>query len=492
MIRFSAAIVIVAALSAVAHPADEALDRWDTARARTLLPPFGLARSADLERWALVFFLEGEYEKALLLAKQSALPKALLGPAKAAATYVKNASKVQSQTRKIEVYFEPGIDELAVPYVLEAAEAAFDDLQKRLGQAPSRRIRIEIIQDFKGFAALVGLKEEVVRTSGTAAMCRYGKIVLVSPSVFPFGYPYADAVAHELVHFFLISIGGQALPVWLQEGLAKYLETAWRTQEPGQIGYLGRTLLAKAMLEGRLIRLESLTAPLITLGNPADIAVAYAELATFMDFLVHRYGNGIIKNLIEKHLAQTGRDPVYEATGSTLAELQNAWPDFIASRLPTQQASEAAVIFLEEPEDAIFASLPPEAMALLRIGDLLSREGHLDQALAYYRQAHGITKHPLVVARLAATLNEIGRPEAALAELNTSNMTDDAFPPVARERGRALLALQRFSEAQSALLFFVRSNPYDSPAHEWLARVFEALGQPMLAERERRLGRFWR
>ncbi len=61
------------------------------------------------------------------------------------------------------------------------------------------------------------------------AVCRHRKVMIVSPAEFPNGYPYADAVAHEMVHFFLVARAGEDLPVWFQEATAKYLETAWPT-----------------------------------------------------------------------------------------------------------------------------------------------------------------------------------------------------------------------------------------------------------------------
>ncbi len=493
-------LVVAALCSPVrADAVDEALARWDTVLARTLLPPLETADPEDLTRWGQILFLEGDYAGAEeVLSRLSGRRQAttLLRLVRETRARVRGFVQTSSPEGRFVVSFAPGPDEMAVPYLLEAAEAAWKDLSRRFEVTLAPPVRIEIAPTFEVLASLGGLLEEAVRPTGIVALCRYRKVVLVSPAEFPYGYPFADALAHEMVHFFLVARWGEDLPVWFQEGTAKYLETTWRGEPPGTLPSVLRDILWRAIAQGRLIPIHTLTAPLTTMGRAEDVALAYAELSSFVGFLVRTYGPAVLPRLADR-LARPGRgDPVVEVTGRSLEALSEAWAREVSAARPSEAQSGTAdpLVYLREPDETVEQSLPPAVQAFVRLGDLLRAEGRVEAAAARYRQAHDALHpaHPLVLARLVAALVDAGRPQEALSELERSGLFDDVYPLLARERGRALVLLGRPREALPALLFFARTNPYDPAVHEGLARVWEALGQPTLAERERRLERFWR
>lgn len=492
--------VSAAGIRALADPVDDALARWDTAAARRSLPPFETADAAALYRWGLLFFLDGDYPKAEEAIARIPSPRgqaaALLRLVRETRSRVRGFVQVSSPGGRFLVSSAPGPDEMAVPYLLEAAEAAYEDLCARFGPPPSPPIRIEIAPALDALAALAGFGEEALRASGTVAVCRHRKVMIVSPAEFPNGYPYADAVAHEMVHFFLVAQAGEDLPVWFQEAAAKYLETAWRGEPPGTLSSGLKALLARALAEGRLLPIHTLTSPLTSLGRAEDVALAYAELSSFMGFLVRNHGPEVLARLAGRLSRPGPGDPLVEVVGRPLKALADAWErDLTTAGIPGVQSGIADPLILwREPDDAIRAGLPARVADRVRLGDLLRSEGRMEAAVVRYREARDAlpTAHPLVAARLAAALVDAGRPAEALAELDRSGLADDAYPPLARERGRALVLLDRPGDALPSLLFFARTNPYDPAVHEGLARVWEALGHPSLAERERRLARFWR
>lgn len=484
----------------LADPVDEAIGRWDTEAAREFLPRMDAADARALARWGLVFFLDGDYSKAEEVWSGIPSPRAqtasLLRLVRETRHRVRGFIETSSPDGRFRVSVSPGPDEMAVPYLLEAAEAAYDDLSRRFGSAPAGPIRVEVAPTLDAFAALAGLDEEALRTTGTVAVCRYRKVMLLSPAEFPHGYPYADAVAHEMVHFFWIARAGEGLPVWFQEAVAKYLETAWRGEPPGTLSSGLKSLLTRALVEGRLLPIQTLIAPLTSLGRAEDVALAYAELSSFAGFLVQNHGPDVLVRLGDRLARPGSGDPVSEVTGRSLKALSDDWArDGVAAGIPAVLGGVAdPLVLLREPDDAIRAELPSSAGERVRLGDLLRSEGRMDAAAVRYREALAAlpAPHPIVVARLAAALTDAGRPAEALAEVVRSGLAEDWFPPLARERGRALVLLDRPGEALTSLLSFVRTNPYDPAVHEGLARVWDAMGQPALAERERRLARFWR
>lgn len=491
-------VVVGAGTRAFGDPAEDALARWDTVAARKSLPPIETAGAAALSRWGLLLFLDGDYGKAEEALARIPSPRgeaaSLLRLVRETRTQVRGFVQTSSPDGRFLVSVAPGPDEMAVPYILEAAQAAYDTLTERLGSPPAPPIRIEVAPTLGALAALAGLGEAALRASGTVAVCRHRKVMIVSPAEYPNGYPYADAVAHEMVHFFLVARAGEDLPVWFQEGVAKYLETTWRGEPPGTLPSALRTLLTQAAVEGRLLPIHTLTAPLTSLGRPEDVALAYAELSSFLGFLVRHHGPEVPTRLADRLSRPGSGDPAMEVTGRSLKTLADAWARDLTTSGVLAAPSVAPLVLLREPDDAIRAALPAVVADQVRLGDLLRSEGRVEAAVVRYRQAWQAlsTPHPLLVARLAAALVDAGRPAEALAELDRSGLADDGYPPLARERGRALVLLDRRQEALAPLLFFARTNPYDPAVHEGLARTWEALGQPALAERERRLARFWR
>ena len=56
--------------------------------------------------------------------------------------------------------------------------------------------------------------------------------MITTPRALVRGYPWMDTIGHELVHLFLSRASRDRAPVWLQEGVAKFLERRWRGEPP--------------------------------------------------------------------------------------------------------------------------------------------------------------------------------------------------------------------------------------------------------------------
>ena len=59
--------------------------------------------------------------------------------------------------------------------------------------------------------------------------------MVTTPRALAYGYPWLDSINHELVHYAVSTLTGDRAPVWLQEGLAKFLERRWREPAGGRI-----------------------------------------------------------------------------------------------------------------------------------------------------------------------------------------------------------------------------------------------------------------
>lgn len=496
------ALVVVLALSAWAAPVvalvggavTAALDRWDVRGARALLDeadPSGRGRQGTFAR-GVIRFLEGDYEGAESMLARAGEPaaEALLARVRATRAVTDGLATAWSPSRRFVVRFSPGPDEAVLPYLLEAAEAAFDVLSLRLGMTVPVPVRIEVLPSVAALSAASGADAEDLVRSGAVAVCDFNKLMLLSPSQLPYGYPFADTVAHELVHLFLTVRAGHRLPVWFQEAVAKYLEPAWRGDPPGTLHRSMTELLGDAFASGRMVRFDDLRTTLSRMPSPDRTALAFAQLSSFASFLVESEGDEVLGRMADEMRVGDEEVALLRATGKTLGELESDWLKRLAGEGLEVEGRGRGVLVRES--DSPDAGLSPSAAAVLRVGDLLRRKGHAAQAAERYARVVAAHPHPLLVARLAAAWNEARKPEEVLDLLDRVGLDEVEWAVLSRERGRALAALGRHAEAEGPLLRAVRTDPYDPGTHEALARVMAAQGRAAEADREQRLAAMWR
>ncbi|HIG11122.1 MAG TPA: hypothetical protein EYQ59_05690 [Planctomycetes bacterium] len=99
---------------------------------------------------------------------------------------------------------------------------------------------------------------------------------------------------HELVHAFLRSAGGRALPAWLNEGLAQWCEHETPRSRSAAVAR-ARKLLATQPL----FPLEKLHGTLSAWTDPAEIARGYAQALAFVAYIDRWYGAGVLLRMIE-------------------------------------------------------------------------------------------------------------------------------------------------------------------------------------------------
>ena len=80
---------------------------------------------------------------------------------------------------------------------------------------------------------------------------------MISPGSLVRGFNWMDTLSHEYVHYLLTKKSRNRLPLWMHEGIAKYLETQWR----GENQYLSpimETVLFNALKNDYRIPLEAM------------------------------------------------------------------------------------------------------------------------------------------------------------------------------------------------------------------------------------------
>jgi hypothetical protein len=236
------------------------LDAWDVVGARRLLDEL-IARAPDepgvVKLQAQVLFEEARYADA-----QAALQR-LGGQADVDfAALVQGAGKV---TRAMEtresanfvVAYRPGPDAVLVPYALETLEKQRAALAEQLGYAPPGKVRIEFVQNARELSMVSTLPLEAIKKTGTIAICKFNRLMVTTPRALLRGYEWQDTLAHEFTHLVISKMSRDTVPIWIHEGLAKFLESSWRGA-PGQgSSPAAMGLLAEALKQNKLIPFET-------------------------------------------------------------------------------------------------------------------------------------------------------------------------------------------------------------------------------------------
>src|SRR5262249_3688795 len=110
----------------------------------------------------------------------------------------------------------------------EVLEAARDTIGDDLGWKPAGKIRVELLAKPSDLAKLSTLTETEIETTGTIALSKYEKLMVVSPRATILGYPWMDTLAHEYTHLVIAHVSHDTVPVWMHEGLARFEQTRWR------------------------------------------------------------------------------------------------------------------------------------------------------------------------------------------------------------------------------------------------------------------------
>src|SRR5205823_2133054 len=183
------------------------------------------------------------------------------------------------------ISYAPGADEVIVDLAGDTLEAAYDALGSDLGYTPDEPVRVEILGKPADLAKMSPLTEDEIETTGTIALSKYNKLMVVSPRATLTGYPWMDTLNHEYTHLVVSAVSHDTVPVWLQEGLARYEQERWRHDGGAALPATDQQLLAAALKNRRLIDLDAMYPSMAKLPSQEAAALAYAEVLTLVSWI---------------------------------------------------------------------------------------------------------------------------------------------------------------------------------------------------------------
>jgi tetratricopeptide (TPR) repeat protein len=482
------------------------LEAWDIPAAKAITDRIEQSGAGpvvvDELRGRLAFFT-GDYATAAERLANSASSYGKL----ATATLAELDGYEEQSSEHFVVRYHKGKDALLAPYALDTLEKAYRAIGENLSYFPPERVRVEILRDPSALSRLSPLTLEEIRTSGTIALCKYNKLMIVSPRALATGYAWQDTLAHEYTHYVITRKSDNSVPIWLHEGIAKFEESAWRGPAGRALSPASSALLKRRLKEGRLITFQQMHPSIALLSSQEDAALAFAEVFTAIEYLVGRPGAQPLGTLLEKLRADVPEeDAVSQVAGEPFARFQLDWKAYLKTRpMPSEMlplVTEKLQFKDQEKADAkkgADAGSEPDYGELAEIDDATARRyAHLGQLLRgrQHRQASVVefakaesrigARSPTLSNQYALALLDEGMDKRAAEVLQASLKP---YPEIAQTHlhlGMILLAEGRFAEARDELLAANAVDPFDRRIHIGLSHALKELGDTKGVEREKK------
>ncbi len=435
-------------------------------------------RIRELE--ALAAFYAGDYESAAATVKELPGSKASDGLGTMADlivnTYETTKGYETATYGNFQVRYAPGPDEILVAYAIDTLKAAAEAMETELGVKMVSPVRLEIYPDADSLARVSTLSVDAIRNTGTIALCKWGRLMIASPRALMRGYPWLDTIAHEYVHLLITKTTLDRAPVWLQEGLAKLLETRWRfpkTELPNDPA--GARLLLGAAKADQLLDFDQLHPSIALLPSQRDAALAFAQVSSFMEMFYKDHGReGVQLGLQHIADAADARDALAAVAGSPWRELEATWRNELGRR-PNPPAVRLLRRHLsgEASENDELAEVEREkARKYVRLGDLLWVRSRPAAASVEYGKAHRVApSDPVVASRYARSAIAGGRPQDAIKPLVYTLSLYPTHAPAQSSLATARFRTGQRNGAVHAALLAIALNPFDPQPHCVLAEL---------------------
>ncbi|MCS7227624.1 MAG: hypothetical protein NZ839_01515, partial [Endomicrobia bacterium] len=209
-----------------------------------------------------------------------------------------NYTVIESEHFKIWL---KGRDIILKDLVIQKLEEIYNFYNKIFGYNILEKIRVEIYNTKEEFYFASTLGKEVVDKTGVVGICKFNKIMILSPENLPLGYRWCDTLSHEYLHLLLNRLTEFTYPLYLHEGTARYFDTLYRSSEPLCFTPGNLKLLLEAKNNNKLISFKDMRGSLAYLETQQQVELAFTELATFVEYLIMNFGIDRFIHFIRKY-----------------------------------------------------------------------------------------------------------------------------------------------------------------------------------------------
>ncbi len=388
-------------------------------------------------------------------------------------------SKMTAEESEHFILWTEKRDEVLRPYGLETLEKAYVHLGAVLGEHPKEKIRVEIYRTQEDFSFASTLSTETLARSGAIGICKFKRLMILTPEQLAFGYRWRDTLAHELTHFLINEVSKENCPLWFHEGTAKYLETLWRLKDPEYLSPGNRTELVKALKDDELIPFSRMEPSMVYLKDQGEVRLAFSEVAHALHFIDTVNGRDAIRKILVSLSTGKTRDQAFQEVLKMNSEaFEKAWKEFLKNE-DLAESPGAAPDKLEIGGDAneIESFTSVNIRGHIRLGDRLRLAQKTESAVLQYAKAlEKEPANPVALTKIARAFIDLGRKSDAEIKLETAIHENPGYAPAFLVLGDLLIERSDFGRAKFCFEEANALNPFNPRGHERLVQIYEKLG----------------
>jgi tetratricopeptide (TPR) repeat protein len=297
------------------------------------------------------------------------------------------------------------------------------------------------------------------------------------------------------------------VPIWMHEGLAKYLESRWRGPAGGAMTPPSLALLGSRVKKNTLVPFEKMHPSMALLPTAEDAATAFAEVFFAIKLIDQEGGPQPLERMLEAmskgvsdraavELVMKRKWPEFEKTWMASLRKQPYPKDLLPpSSNEKKELLEANGQKKEEKKkkgrEVSFGDFEEvaetDARRAAHLGELFRERKRMGAASEAYGRAYKVVgdKYESVSNKYALTLLELRRYDEAAVVLEGSLKTHPGSASTNVHLGRIHLRAHRYDAAKKAYLDALAVNPFDPEVHVALYAAGDALNDATLKARSK-------
>ncbi len=403
------------------------------------------------------------------------------------------------ETSNFSIRYQAGRDEAMIEFLPAVMESAYSRLSKIFQFERDEKIIVELMPDYELFSYASALTKKQIETTGTVALCVENRVVVLTPRRVAMGYYWPNVISHEFIHYIMTKIGGDSVPLWFHEGVAKFFEGRWDAEIQPPLEDSLQTRLAQALAANSLVTFEQMYPSFAALPTPQLAQLAYAQTASMIEFICDKKGTDFIPDLLrevdEKNTVETILGTAFERDIDGFLELWKSWAHIRDYKKSAELSDEDSAVTLLDSDFGAekLDALSEEDESIkkhTRLGDLLLDNHRYGPALKEYAKATADQKEPYsrqMMMRFLVCYEHLSRGQEMITLIDEQITNWKMDPTMLKYKAMAFMRLDNTDEAKSMLIQAVRVNPFDPKVHELRRRVAESEGDSETLEQVQKL-----
>lgn len=374
------------------------------------------------------------------------------------------------ETENFSFRYQEGPDKVMLNFLPDIMEEIYDRYSKLFHYKRDAKIIVELMPDHQLFSYASALTREQIETTGTIALCVENRLVMITPRRVLQGYYWPDVIAHEFVHYILTKQSSDHVPLWMQEGVAKFFEARWEQDSVNPIDPGMESSLALAIEGDSLLTVDQMMPSFAALPTAALAQQAYAQTTAMIDYLceirsediVHRIVTGLNDTPDLNEVMKKNLDMDFQT-------FETSWREWLKGQGYQKHGHtrEMGVSLLDSDgsaEKIDDVQVKDDSMRKhIRLGDLLLERNRYQAALKQYLKTSENGQKPgrQIVLRMIRCYNNLQKPKDILELIDNHVLDLDHDVTMLVYRAQAYMASGDLVRAEPLLRRAIRINPFN-------------------------------